>query len=410
MARGDDPLHVFQLPDGRWRGQVTDGFLPSGGPRRRYVHGATKADARAAKKALLRKIAAGEATTTGRLTVKKWSDEWLTIQEGRIRPRTLKDYTGIVHKWIVPTIGKRRLTELTPTHLRAITAAMIGADVSTSRASKVHVVAMKMLRDAVRDGHMVPAAVLAMKGPPIAINDRTDIPLDQALAVLRVAAGDPDGSKWAIAFLQGFRQGERLGLTWQCVDLDAGVVDVSWQLQPLPFAHDCGDAPCGAKNAGFCPARKLAAPSNYEYRQLNGALCLVRPKTSHGWRVVPLVPWAVSALEKWRAVAPVSPHGLVWPRADGHPVATADDSAEWRALQDRAGIRHVAGRRYFGHEIRHTTATLLMSLGVDESVRIAILGHSSITVTRGYQHVSVDQARAALGAAATRLGLVQKGK
>ena len=406
MARGDDPLHVFQLPDGRWRGQVTDGFLPSGGPRRRYVHGATQTEARTAKKALLRKIALGEAPVRGGTTVKKWVDDWLTIQETLVRPRTFDDYTSIVHKWIVPTIGKRRLTDLTPAHIRTIAAAVLGAGLSTSRASKVHMVTVKMLRDAVRDGHVVPASVLAVRRPPMAVTDRTAIPIDQTLALLNVAVGDPDGSKWAIAFLQGFRQGERLGLTWQCVDLDTGVADVSWQLQALPFAHGCGASPCGAKKAGLCPARRLRVPPSYEYRQLSGALCLVRPKTSRGWRMVPLVPWAVSALETWRAVAPASPHDLVWPRGDGGPMTAAEDSDAWRALQDRAGVRHPAGRYYVGHEIRHTTATLLMSLGVDESVRIAILGHSSITVTRGYQHVSVDQARAALGAAATRLGLV----
>lgn len=32
----------------------------------------------------------------------------------------------------------------------------------------------------------------------------------------------PDHSRWDMSLLQGLRQGEALGLTWECVDLGAG--------------------------------------------------------------------------------------------------------------------------------------------------------------------------------------------
>jgi mRNA-degrading endonuclease toxin of MazEF toxin-antitoxin module len=76
-----------------------------------------------------------------------------------------------------------------------------------------------------------------------------------------------------------------------------------------------------------------------------------------------------------------------------------------RSLQDAAEVRHPEGRHYMLHEARHTTATLLLEAGVSEAVIIAIMGHSSIAVTRGYQHVSQTLARKAMDDVAAKLGL-----
>ena len=51
------------------------------------------------------------------------------------------------------------------------------------------------------------------------------------------------------------------------------------------------------------------------------------------------------------------------------------------------------------------TATLLMAAGVPAAVIIALMGHTSVTTTLGYQHADLEQARQALEAVAPRLGL-----
>ncbi|MDQ1736550.1 MAG: hypothetical protein QOH56_2801 [Pseudonocardiales bacterium] len=236
--------------------------------------------------------------------------------------------------------------------------------------------------------------------------------MPDALAMLDVAAGRPDGSRWVAALLQGMRQGECLGLTWKAVDLDAGVIDVSWQLQSIPYQHGCTRTgarwECARRFGGDCPSRSLRIPDGYEYRQLDGNLCLVRPKTEKGTRLIPLVPWMSAALTQWRKVAPASPHGLVWPRPDGRPQTSKADAEAWRDLQDVgqvASVDDTAGRRYQLHEARHTTATLLLEAGVDSEVIKAILGHSSIVTSRGYQHVSQELARKAMNELAGKLKL-----
>lgn len=135
-------------------------------------------------------------------------------------------------------------------------------------------------------------------------------------------------------------------------------------------------------------------------------MCLTRPKTARGQRIIPLVPWMATALQRWQAVAPASLHGLVWPATDGRPRLARDDDAEWKQLQGIAKAKHPAGRTWAVHEARHTAATLLMVAGVPESVRIAILGHSQAAVTRQYEHADQTQALKALESVAGQLGWV----
>lgn len=399
--------------DGRtyYVGRVEAGYTRSGARRRVEVSGPTEADVKRKIAARQRELAAGADLLT-KTRVKTWAEQWLATEANKLRPNTLSGYRSAIRQHIVPTIGHRYLADLTPTDIRAVRTAVLttprsGRRIgprSSSMALSVHRILTAMLRDAIVEGHAVPERVLHVDAPAAAESDRAALDSDQALAVLAIAAGEPDGSRWVAALLQGMRQGECLGLTWECVDLATGLIDVSWQLQRLPWKHGCGGA-CASRHGGWCPDRTLAIPDGYAARQLDNALCLVRPKTQAGRRIIPMVPWMRAALTSWRDSAPTSPHGLVWPRPDGRPRIAADDLAAWKDLLDRAQVLHPTGRQYLLHEARHTTATLLLEAGVDAEVIRAIVGHSSVLVTRGYQHVDQSMARAALEKVAARLQL-----
>lgn len=380
--------------DGRWIATVEAGWTTRGTRRRVTVSATTEAACRVKLKEKQRQIARDGAPTQGvsaRTTVKAWAQTWLTQREAHARPKYLATDRSSVRQWITPTIGHRPLAALTPGDVRAVTAAVRKAGRSSTTAAYAQGVLERMLRAAMVEGHDVPPRVLLVPPPGKAVSDRTAIPLDDALALLAAAADLPHGSRWAAAFLQGLRQGEALGLTWGEVDLAAGSQDVSWQLQALPYLDRA--------------ANTFRVPDGFEVVLLAGAWHLTRPKSAAGVRTQPLVPWMAAALTTWRALAPASPHGLVWPRDDGGPRTPADDRAEWHELQARAGVAHPSGRPWHVHEIRHTTATLLLELGIDPATVIAIMGHSKIATTRAYQHVSAPLTRAALEQVAGRLGL-----
>jgi integrase len=86
----------------------------------------------------------------------------------------------------------------------------------------------------------------------------------------------------------------------------------------------------------------------------------------------------------------------VWTRENGWPIDKADDAAEFRRLQDAAKVRHPDGRHYYGHEMRNTTATLLLEADIDPVTITAIMGHSSWVVSAGYMKAREPRLRAAM--------------
>lgn len=415
MAYGDG-TKPYRRSDGRWIAAIDTGWTERGTRRRRTVSATTEAECRRRLRALKRELSSG--ATAGRaggggITVKRWADEWLTIQSAKLRPKSFAVSETMVRKWIIPTIGSRRLADLVPSDARKLTAAHQAAGNSDTTARTCHVTLMKLLHDAVAEGHAVPAPVLATPAPRPAISTRGAIPVADMLTLLH-AAGSPETwralpeaasaqdhksrrlalamppTRWLAALVQGMRQGECLGLTWDRVDLEAGSVTVDRQMQAVPRS---------ARDAGTIDA------AWYGSTHVSGAYYLVPVKSRAGRRVVPLVPGVRDALAAWQTECPESPWGLVWPRPGGGPWSSGDDRLAWRGLQDAAGVRRPDGTHWVVHEARHSTATLLMALRVPEPVQMAVMGHSVIATTQGYQHAGLEDARMALSGVAGLLGM-----
>ena len=390
----------YRRADGLWVARIEGGYTDTGTRKRITVSAKTEAECKRRLKERQREIALrnGRVTTAkkARTTVKAWADEWLPIYRTEVKPTVYATNSSLVRRWIVPTIGAQRLADLTPAHVRSVHRAIRGAGRSSTTANHASVLLMRMLRAAVLDGYDVPTNLFQVTHPALAVNDREAIPTADARRLLQVAREHGDHTRWLAAILNGLRRGEALGLTWECIDFDRHIVDVSWQLQRLPYADKANRA------AGFL------IPDGYEARHLHLAMHLVRPKTTRSRRVIPLVPWLHGELVAARASWTPNPWGLVWAgvdrRGEHTPRRFRDDLDEWEALQHRAGVSHPAGRPYHLHEARNTTATLLLEEGVDEAVITQILGHSSIVTSRGYMTVSTDLSMIALEKVAKALG------
>lgn len=390
---------LTQRADGIWVGTIEAGWSDTG--KRRRVTVSSKDHDTAARKLRDKRHQldrAGQAQVNVRATVKAITDQWLPIQSTRLRPKSYATTASAVRLWIVPTIGHRRMDALSPGDVRAVEAAQRKAGKSTSTMLRTHSTLMSLLQWALIEGYPIAPGVLKVERPAVAVNDRAALDIDQCIAVLAAAKELPDGSRWAAALLQGMRQAEALGLTWDEVDLERATLTISWQLQPLPY------------NIPRDRASGFRVPDGYEVRQLDGSLHLVRPKSKKGWRVIPLVPWMRDALAYWREVGGVNPHGLVWPRTDGRPQRARNDDAAWYALQDSAGVIHPTRLNddgepdhYTIHEARHATATILLELGVDPSIAAGLIGQAK--VIEAYRHVNTTMKRKALEQVAERLAL-----
>lgn len=388
--------------DGLWIGTIDAGTNASG--KRRRITVSAHSEAAAKDKLKARQIqldAEGHTDVRASTTVKAWSETWLAEHvQPKARPATYDGHSSAVRRWIVPVLGRKRLDALSPADVRAVAKAQREAGNKSSSMARTHAALMAMLKAARAEGHAVPVRVLEVAGPTPGKSDSDAMTIAEALTVLATAAGDEVRveypwlfSRWLGAILHGWRPAEARGLTWPMLDLDRGLVEVAWQLQPLRYLDNRDKA------------RGFRVPDGYDVRHLEGAFHLTRPKTAGGFRMAPLVPGLVDALLAWREIAPDNPHDLVWPRPDGKPMPDPYDRDAWHELQRRAGVAHPDGRPYKLVEARHTTATQLMELGYDPTQIAAIMGHSSVLSQQAYKHPSRLGSLDALAAVAERLEL-----
>lgn len=398
---------IYQRKDGMWIGSLEAGTTADGDRRRITVSmkstGNAKRDRAEVGKRLRDKRLAierdGTPTASARTTVKQWAKTYLAVKKTKLSPRGYNAARSPIRKWIVPTIGHRRLEALTPADVRAVERAQRDAGRSGSTAAATHRALLTMLRAAIVEGHRVPQRVLLVPAPTASRSDRRDLSVEESVACLRVAADLPHGTRWAMALLYGVRQGEALGLTEEFVDFTNHEIRLEWQLDNLPYEHGC-DPGCG-KRAASCPQRRFRVPDEYEAVHLVDSWHLVRPKSKKGVRVLPMTREFERAMREWLAVRPANPWGLVWPTAGGRPANDKHDLAEWHAIQGAASLAsydagadlapvqvgHPAGRHYHIHECRNFAATRLGEAGVDPAVIQSLLGHATAAMSAEYRTI-----------------------
>jgi integrase len=393
--------------DGLWVGSIE---LPTiaGKRRRKVVTGHSEKEVKAKlnfQKGELERH--GDLPSAGQ-TLESWLNVWFeTIALKKIRPNTASVYRYLLERHIIPTIGTVKLNALTPAHIRRVETAITTTPkdpkdpskgtLSSTTAAQAHRILAVALKYAEREGRIT-RNVATLTDAPRRAKTRLGV-LDAAdgLKVLQAVSGDRLGSRWAAALLTGARQGELLGLE---LDRVTDVLDLSWQLQRLSWEHGC-KTPCGAKRGAECPNRTITAPPDWEHRYLTGGMWLSRPKSSAGWRIIPLVDPLRTIIERRieAAASEPNPFGLLWTSGekiakdhktvlelDGSPIDPAVDNRAWHAVLKRAGVQDVRL-----HDARHTAASLLLDAGVPEPIIMKILGHSSAVVTRGYQNIDRRQ-------------------
>lgn len=395
-----------------WRGVIDIGYKPDGTRNQKYVHAKTQTEARKKLDTLKAEIQQHGAPLDKTTTVEAWAHTWLeTVCRQNLKPSALKSYTSMINRWINPTIGKRRLNALRPSDIREVTKAITDAGRSQDLAMKARTVMSSMLEDARLEGMVARNVVRDVVAPKLAESDRTSLSLADTFALLRTSAQTLDGTRWWFAILTGMRQGERSGATLDSIDLDNMTFTVRWSLTEAKFEHGCeavgGSWACGKKRGGSCPERHLIMAPGEVYRQLDGRLCLVRPKSGKP-RTFPLPPVLVEPLKRYleATIDRPNPHGLIWRNEDGSPITSGQDQQEFRNLMHAAGLitkeqtlepcDRPAGTPKIPttHWARHTTSTMLRELGTPAVTVGAIVGHGSERMTDRYTHADAVSAEA----------------
>ncbi|MBI4304835.1 MAG: site-specific integrase [Chloroflexi bacterium] len=341
----------------------------------RYFPTFARANREATK--LKRALDTGGVAPGERPTVAQHMRGWLESVRGSLRPRSWVSYEEIVRLHIIPALGDRHLDELTRQDIEALMQAKVRTGKSPRRADMIRKTLGVALGSAMSD-NLLSRNVARLTRPPKQKRREMRIwPRETVTAFLTGVrgAGDRYAPLYQLALETGMRQGEILGLHWDDVAFDRGLMRVARSLERVP----------------------------------GGGLVESEPKTSGSRRTLTIEAGLVKALREWQAaqLAEARAAGPVWNltpyvfTAEGG--TSIDASNLTRRFQRTVKALGLPVIRF--HDMRHTNASLLLAAGVPITTVSARLGHASAVVTLGvYGHLIPASEREAAGRIASMLG------
>ena len=128
--------------------------------------------------------------------------------------------------YIVPSLGHIKLNALTPAHVQRFYREKLDSGLAPRTVQYLHTLLRKALKQAVKWG-LIPRNVTdAVDAPRPAKKETKYFSFEQAKAFLKVASEDRFWALYVLAFSTGLRRGELLGLRWEGLDLERGVLQV----------------------------------------------------------------------------------------------------------------------------------------------------------------------------------------
>ncbi|MYX31480.1 tyrosine-type recombinase/integrase [Streptomyces sp. SID8381] len=374
---------IFFGKDGRWHGYVTVGVKDDGSPDRRHISRKTRPEVTKAVRDLEKKRdSTGVAKIGQTWTVKTWLTHWVeNIAAPSVSENTIDGYRVAVYHHLIPGLGAHRLEKLEPEHLERFYRKMQANGSAAGTAHQAHRTVRTALNEAVRRKHLTANPASIAKAPKIEEEEVEPYTLEEVQRLLLEAGKHRNTARWVIALALGLRQGEVLGLKWEDVDFEAGVILVRrGRLRPR-YQHGCGDK-CGRK-PGYCP------------QKINVRRETKDTKTRAGKRPIGVPEELLKLLrlhkeqqerERMRARDLWVEKGYVFTSPTGEPLNPNTDFHRWKDLLKAAKVRD--GRL---HDARHTAATVLLILGVPDAVVDRIMGWEpgkSARMRRRYQHLT----------------------
>ena len=224
-ANGEGTFYERKNADGeivRVEYRICDGFKPDGSTNRLTYSGKSKQECLKKHKAYLK---SKKASIESAKTLGEWSTIWLeTYKEGRIAFTTHEDYKIIINKNIIPAIGSVRLNQLKPAHIEKFMKSI--NEYSQSRKKKARNLIVAILESAVDNMYCDRNVARNVKLEATIKKEVEIFSKAEIQTILNYA--DTHSFGWVIKFLfyTGLRRGELIALTWNDIDIEAGIITV----------------------------------------------------------------------------------------------------------------------------------------------------------------------------------------
>jgi integrase len=354
---------------GCYTGQLSH-YDEAGNRKRPKVHAATKAECWEKLDELRAELRKTGSVAPRDLTVADLVNDLLAHPPAEWKsPLTLINRRNYAER-IVAALGTIKIARLTVAQVERFLADAAADELSADMLRRLRSTLRLAIRRAERDGKASRNVAALAEIPTAPRRQSRSMNLDQIRALLEL-----DLTAWWRAYLTcavmcGLRPGELLGLRWEDVDFEAGVLRVRKCLKSLPD-------PASGKRI----------------------LVLEELKTERSKRTIRMprqVATALLALRKEQAAAKlrlgaaydVRGLAIVFGDGAGAPKWPQDVRSRFQTLCGRAGI----GEGWTPREQRHTFVSVLSDSGVDIEKIADAVGHVNSTVTKAvYRHQIADE-------------------
>lgn len=221
-----------------WQARYTAGYDPGTGKQiQRSITGKTQKEVSQKLKQLTVEIDNGTYQAPCKLTLSEWLDIWAETYLGSVKPRTVGIYQSDINLHIKPALGAVRIEALTTPMIQAFYNKMGKPSerhlngLSAKTIKNVHGVLHKALQQAVLIGNLRFNPADACVLPRIEKANITPLDDNQITAFLAAIRGNRFETLFIVTLFTGMREGEVLGLTWNCIDFNTGIITIDKQLQ-----------------------------------------------------------------------------------------------------------------------------------------------------------------------------------
>jgi integrase len=316
------------------------------GKRRKWFRGGpTRKDAERVLSEKLTEIHQGTYRETPKIAFQEFAELWIKNHgEAKLKPSTLSGYTAIIRKLLIPAWAGMPLSDISIGRMQSYVANRRKAVSAKTVCNEIAVI-KEMFKHAHRWGYIKHNPSEHLERPRV---QKTVIEVLSPEEVKKLLAHT--GNHYRLAFLTdimtGLRAGELWGLRWPDIDWASSQIFVQQSLWRGKFQT---------------------------------------PKTSYSVRKVDVPDMLLHELRKWKEVCGNS--DLVFPSPEGKPSCHNNVVKRYfNPALAKAGLRHVSF-----HSLRHTNASIRISVGQNIKYIQSQLGHASIKMTLDiYGHLFND--------------------
>jgi len=343
-----------------YEARYTAGFNPGTGKQiQRSITDKSKKVVAQKLKTAVAAIDAGTYKAPCKMTVAQWLDIWVAEYLNSVKPLTKHNYNKQVQKHLKPALGAARLETLDTHTIQRFYNSLIASGLSPKTVKNVHGILHCALQQAIACDYISRNPADACKLPKVIKPEIKPLEPEEIARLLKEAERDDYCNLFIVAMFTGMRQGELLGLAWECVDFQTGIITVKQQLQCKDGNYFL-ETPKSGKNRTILPAPIVmdALRNQLERQQKEQE----------------------QAGEMWN-----NQFNLVFTDALGKYLVRRTVVKHFKKISQRAGISDDA--RF--HDLRHSFAVSSLYAGDDIKTVQANLGHATAQFTLDvYGHVT----------------------